>query len=59
MLDFNMDQISLRDKRLFEITEVDMTRVDCILLCAVLSSVLDQIWDVIESVPEDFSYLLL
>ena len=28
----NKDQIFLRDKRLFEITEVEITRVDCSLL---------------------------
>ena len=34
---------------------------DGVLFCAVLfpRDVLDEIWDLIESVPEDFSYLLL
>ena len=34
MLDFNVKtriRFSLRDKRLFEITEVEITRVDCIV----------------------------
>ena len=36
MLDFNVKTrigFSLRDKRLFEITEVEITRVDCTLKC--------------------------
>ena len=40
MLDFYLKtgiRFSLRDKRLFEITEVEITRVDCILLtCATI-----------------------
>ena len=38
MLDFYAKtriRFSLRDKRLFEITEVEITRVDCILICFV------------------------
>ena len=39
MLDFNDEtkiRFSLRDKRLFEIIEVEITRVDCILLSSVV-----------------------
>ena len=38
MLDFYVEtgiRFSLRDKRLFEITEVEITRVDCICIFAI------------------------
>ena len=43
MLDFYVKtgiRFSLRDKRLFEITEVEITRVDCIFSITTLSTVL-------------------
>ena len=39
MLDFYVKtgiRLSLRDKRLFEITEVEITRVDCILIVSLV-----------------------
>ena len=43
MLDFYVktgNRLSLRDKRLFEITEVEITRVNCMLLFMLMSGYL-------------------
>ena len=42
MLDFYVQtgiRFSLRDKRLFEITEVEITRVDCIVVLGALNDI--------------------
>ena len=46
MLDFNVKtriRFSLRDKRLFEITEVEITRVDCIKCFTVLAALISNV----------------
>ena len=49
MLDFNVKTrigFSLRDKRLFEITEVEITRVDCILKNLLLQKCSTQMFEI-------------
>ena len=56
MLDFYVKtgiRFSLRDKRLFEITEVEITRVDCIVTPGDLCAVKQQHWNTAKAASQN------